>query len=132
MPSINTKSFTKLPPKSKEQLMILFEAATQFTLQWYKNSFPDHERNIRCAGYLNSQMGFPGSKSLFEFYDMVISRNTVLQKHCDVKNCHHPGYNICCVYSYYVHVGGEEYKVSIIMTTRTTIRSAFNKALNIK
>ena len=59
MPGINTKSFAKLPPKSKEQLMILFEAATQFTLQWYKDSFSDHEQNIQCAGYLNSQMGFP-------------------------------------------------------------------------
>ena len=46
MPGINTKSFAKLPPKSKEQLMIIFEAAIQFTLQWYKDSFSDHEQNI--------------------------------------------------------------------------------------
>jgi hypothetical protein len=132
MPGINTKSFDKFSPKTKAQLMILFEAATQFTSKWYEDSFSDHERNIRCAGYLNSQMGFPGSRSLFEYFMMVISRNTVLSKHCDVKNCHRPGYNICCVYSYYVHVGGQEYKVSIIMTTRTTVGSAFNKALTNK
>ena len=102
MPSINTKSFAKLPPKSKEQLMIIFEAATQFTLQWYKDSFSDHEQHIRCAGYLNSQMGFPGSKSLFEFYDMVISRNTVLRKYRDVMKCHRPESNICCVYLYFI------------------------------
>ena len=90
MPGINTKSFDKFSPKMKAQLMILFEAATQFTSKWYEDSFSDHERNIRCAGYLNSQMGFPGSRSLFEYFMMVISRNTVLSKHCDVKNCHRP------------------------------------------
>ena len=130
MPGANTKSFDKLPRKSKEQLMILFECASQFTLRWNKESFPNQERNTLCAGYLNSQLGFPTSKSLFEYYDIVLSHNTILRKHCDVKNCHRSGYNICCVYSYYVEVNGEEYKVSIIMTSRTTVGSALNKALN--
>ena len=132
MPGTNTKSFDKLPHKSKEQLMILFQCATQFALLWNKESFPDEERNTLCAGYLNSRLGFPTSKSLFEYYEIVLSRNTILRKHCDVKNCHRPGYNICCVYSYYVEVNEEEYKVSIIMTSRTTVGSALNKALNTK
>ena len=132
MPGANTALFNTLPFKSKEQLVILFEKATKFCLLWNKESFPDHERNLRCAGYLNSQMGFPSSKSLFEFFDIVISRNKVLKKHIDVKNCHRPGYNICCVYSYYTTVNEEEYKVSIIMTTRTTVGSAFTKVLENK
>ena len=132
MPGTNTKSFDKLPYALKEQLMILFECATQFTLLWNKESFPDQERNTLCAGHLNSQLGFPTSKSRFEYYHMVISRNAILEKHCDVKNCHRPGYNICCVYSYYVKIKGEEYKVSIIMTSRTTVGSAYNKFLTTK
>ena len=38
MPGINTKSFDKFSPKTKAQLMILFEAATQFTSKWYEDS----------------------------------------------------------------------------------------------
>ena len=41
MPGINTKSFDKLPPKMKEQLMILFEATTQFTCEWYEDAFSE-------------------------------------------------------------------------------------------
>ena len=71
MPGTNTKSFDKLPHTLKEQLMILFECATQFTLLWNKESFPDQQRNTLCAGHLNSQLGFPTSKSCFEYYHMV-------------------------------------------------------------
>jgi hypothetical protein len=132
MPGTNTKSFDKLPHTLKEQLMILFECVTQFTLLWNKESFPDQQRNTLCAGHLNSQLGFPTSKSRFEYYHMLLSRNAILKKHCDVKNCHRHGYNICCVYSYYLKIKGEEYKVSIIMTSRTTVGSAYNKFLTTK
>ena len=130
MPRTNVKAFTQMPEPIKNQIMILFEASTKFTCTWHKYSFPNPERNTQCVGYLNSKLGFSQSKSLFEYFDIVISRNTILRKHCDVKNCHRPGYSIYCVYSYYTHFGGDEYKVYIIMTARTTVGSAFEKANN--
>ncbi len=73
-------------------------------------------------------MGFPQSTSLFEFFDVIMTRNTTLQKHTDPKNDHRKGYNVCTVYSYVVNLDGVDYKVSIIMTTRTTVGSACDKA----
>ena len=130
MPGMNVTAFIQTPAHIQKQLMHLFEASTKFTCTWHKDSFSNPKRNKECAGYLNCKLGFPQSTSLFEFIDMVISRNTILLKHVDTKNCHRPGYNICCVYSYYTQLLGDEYKVSIIMTTRTTIGCAFEKAMN--
>ena len=110
--------------------MIIFEEATTFTHLWHKDSLSNPARNKQCAGYLNSKMGFPLTTSLFEYFDLFISRNTILPKHCDVKNCHRPGYSMCCVYSYYTQIGRDEYKVSIIMTTWTTVGCAFEKSNN--
>ena len=72
-------------------------------------------------------MGFELATMQFEYYDIVITRNTVLPKHIDQKNDHRVGYNFCAVYSYYHIIDGLEYKVSIIMTTRTTLGSALTK-----
>ena len=36
-------------------------------------------------------MGFPKSTSLFEFFDVIMTRNTTLQKHTDPKNDHRKG-----------------------------------------
>jgi hypothetical protein len=127
MPGVNIKAFKNMPLKLRHQLLIIFEEATRFTSLWHKDSFPDEQRNKHCAGYLNGQMGFPQSTSLFEFFDIFLSRNTTLPKHCDVKNCHRPGYNECCVYSFNTCLSGEQYKISIIMTTRTTVGCAFDK-----
>ena len=127
-PGVNVKSFESIPPALKNQLNILFQDSTLFTKSWIKESFPNAARNAKCAGHLNAKMGFPKSTSLFEYFDVIICRNTVLRKHMDEKNDHRKGYNICTVYSYCVMLNGEEYKISIIMTTRTTVGSACDKA----
>jgi len=128
MPGVNVKAFLRMPLLLRQQLMVIFEEATKFTGVWHKDSFSDPRRNNHCAAYLNSKLGFPKSTSLFEFFDFFISRNTILPKHCDEKNCHRPGYNECCVYSYFTEVDGDQYKVSIVMTTRTTVGCAFDRA----
>ena len=127
-PGVNIKAFKSIPSTLKKQLVILFENSTKFTMTWLKDSFTNKSRNAQCAGYLNAEMGFPRSTSLFEFFDVVITRNTTLQKHTDHKNDHRKGYNLCTVYSYVVTLNGDDYKVSIIMTTRTTVGSACDKA----
>lgn len=112
-----------------DETMILFELATKFTPTWNKDAFQNKIRNHLCAGYLNQSMEFPKPASLFECFDIVVSRNTGLRKHCDVNNNHRDGYNMCCVYSYFQSTCRLEYKISIIMTTRTTVGCAFKIAM---
>ena len=122
----NVKPFISLHKDLKDQLMIIFNNSTQFTKQWLKQSFPSMGRNEECTGYLNELMGYPKASSLCEYCNIVLSRNTILRKHIDYKKDHQEGYNICSVYSYYSTINDDEYKVSIIMTTRTTVRSAYD------
>ena len=63
----------------------------------------------------------------FEYYDILLSRNTVLLKHIDSKNDHRPGYNFCVVYSFFQVIEKLEYNVSIIMTTRSDVGAAIEK-----
>ena len=128
MSGANVKAFKQLPYDLQQQLIVILEESTRFTSLWHKDAFSDKSRNKHCAGYLNSKMGFPHSTSLFEFVDLFLSRNTTVRKHCDVKNCHRLGHNECSIYSYHVFLGSDQYKVSIIMTTRTTIGCAFARS----
>ena len=72
-------------------------------------------------------MGFESSSSLFEYIHIVIAKNTVLNEHVDHKNDHRPGYNFCSVYSFFHVKDNDEYRISLIMTTRTTIGAAVEK-----
>ena len=128
MPGANVGHFMCMPSNLRKMMHILFETATKITKKWHKDSFANAERNQTCAGLLNSAMGYPTSHALFEYYEIVVTRNTILRKHCDQKNDHRRGYNLCCVYSFYAIHEKEEYKVSIIMTTRTTIGAALEKS----
>ena len=128
LPSLNVQDWEDMPPSISNPLMLLFNSASQFTRTWLKDTFVDTERNESCAGLLNNALGFPNSTSCFEYFDIVVTRNTILRKHCDEKNDHRNGYNICTVYSFYTVVERREVKVSIIMTTHTTVGSAIEKA----
>ena len=128
LPGLNVRAFLNMPASIRHPLMALFNASTQFTKTWMKDSFSDNERNSKCAGLLNRAVGCPNATSLFEYFDIVVTRNTILQKHLDVKNDHRPGYNLCCVYSFYTTTDHSEVKVSIIMTTRTTVGSAVHNS----
>ena len=56
----------------------------------------------------------------------------MLPKHIDSKNDHRSGYNLCTIYSYYQAIDGLEYKVSVIVTTRSSVGAAFDKAQKLK
>ena len=75
---------------------------------------------------MNTQLGFPLSTNQFEFVDIVVSRNTVLMKHIDHKNDHRKDYNQCVVYSFHQIVDVIAYKVSVIMTSRSTVGAALD------
>ena len=89
------------------------------------------KRNIRkqCSTKLNDEMGFPKATMEFEYYDIVITRNVKLPKHIDQSNDHRDGYNYCVVYSFFHVVKNEEYKLSIIMTSRLTVGAAIDKSM---
>jgi len=132
MPTIEHLAFTTLPDSLKIQLTKLFESAQMFVDKCIPNAFPKGARTHHCTKTLNNALGIPHTKSKFEYYDIVLSRNTVLPKHIDSKNDHRSGYNLCTVYSYYQAIDGLEYKVSVIMTTRSSVGAAFDKAQKLK
>ena len=70
----------------------------------HPDAFPDSYRNTFCAGRLNAALGMPKSVSKFEYYDIALSRNTILRRHIDQKIDHRRGYNYCVVYSFYHNV----------------------------
>ena len=65
--------------------MTVIECCQQFLLSHHENAFSNPTRNQHCAGRLNSLLGFPKSRALFEYYDIILSRNMILGKHGDKK-----------------------------------------------
>ena len=64
-------------------------------------------------------MNCPDLKANFEYYDIVVTTNTVdLRRHTDYKDDHRQYYNHCFVYSFSKIVCGIEYKTSLITATR--------------
>ena len=120
--------FTKLPSNLQSELIKVFEAAHKFTEEQYPHSFPSDLRTKSYSNPLKAVLGFPCANFKFEYFGIVPSRNTVLPKHIDTKNDHREGYNICTVYSFYQFINDLEFKVSIIMTTRSAVGAAFVKA----
>ena len=67
----------------------------------------------------------------FKYFEIIICQNIILRKHCDQKSDHRTGYNMCIIYTYFVMLNGEEYKVSVVMTTCYTVGSAYDNAENV-
>ena len=128
MTTIQHTAFTNLPGSLKPQTMKLFESEPLFVDKCIPNAFPIIARTNECSERLNAVLVFPNSRSKFEYFDIVLSRNTVLPKHIDSKNDNRPGYNLYTVHSFYQEIVGVEYKISVIMTTRSSVGAAFDKA----
>ena len=77
---------------------------------------------------MNRGMGFPLSRSQFEYVHIVLSTNNELKEHLDFKNDHHVDYDVCIVYTSFITITTIECCLSIIMTTRTTVGAALHKA----
>ena len=65
----------------------------------------------------------------FEFVDINMRCDGKLLRHCDYKNDWRPGRDGCVVYSYPVIIGIKRYRVVIVMTSRYTIGTPFEKIL---
>ena len=115
MPTLNTHPFCRMPKNLQHSVMTVLEAGTSFAKLRMSDSFSNNEQSVVFAQKMNCEMGFPNSKNLFEFVDIVVSRNTILLKHIDFKNDHRKGYNICVVYSFHQIVDELDYRVSVII-----------------
>jgi hypothetical protein len=121
MPTLKFQTFTILPKILQSQLLRVIESGQLFAESNMPNVFPNHLRTTIFAKRLNNALGFPHSRTKFEYYDIVLSCNLVLLKHLDTKNDHRKGYNICVVYSFYQVIECVQYKISITMTTKSTV-----------
>ena len=127
MPTLNVDPFLKITKSLQRQIIVVMETATSIALSEDKASFTNPIRTNLFAKIFNNTMGFESSSSLFEYIHIVIAKNTVLNEHVDHKNDHRSGYNFCSVYSFFHVKDNEEYRISLIMTTRTTIGAALKK-----
>ena len=130
MPTLNVTPFLNIPKTLQRQIISVMETATSMAQSEDHESFSNPIRTKLFANMFNKAMGFGSSSSLFEYIHMVISKNTVLNEHIDHKNDHRSGYNFCSVYSFYHVKDNEEYRIALIMTTRTTIGAALEKLKN--
>ena len=127
MPTLNVTPFLHISKSLQRQIISVMETATSIARSEDHASFSHPIRTKLFAKIFNNAMGFGSSSSLFEYIQIVISKNTVLNEHIDHKNDHRSGYNFCSVYSFYHVKDNEEYRISLIMTTRTTIGAALEK-----
>ena len=127
MPTLNVAPFLEITKSLQDQIMVVMETATSIALSQDKAAFTNPIRTKLFAKIFNNAMGFESSSSLFEYIHIVIAKNTVLNEHVDHKNDHRPGYNFCSVYSFFHVKDNDEYRISLIMTTRTTIGAAVEK-----
>ena len=128
MPTLDTEPFKTMPKHVQSGIILVLETATKFAYSTNANAFPDTTRNDLFATTMNASMGHVRSLSKFEYVHIVLTHNNKLKDHIDWKNDHRLGYNFCIVLSTLINIGGILFRMSIIMTTRTTIGAALDKA----
>ena len=129
MPTINTKEWHKMPLSFSNSLYLLMEKGTKHC-QWLNpTAFQDEDRTHISTGVFNTQLGFarPSVESRFEFFHVVLTHNTKLNKLIDIGNGHRPRYNHCVMHSFYVLIESVTYRVSIIITIWYTIGAVMDQ-----
>ena len=74
---------------------------------------------------------WPTAGLLWEFIDLNIRKNNgqQLRKHLDYKNDNRAGYNDVAVYTTIVHLNGEEYKMTYVLTSRRSCGSLVDRVV---
>ena len=128
MPSYNVYDFLDMDEDLRYNMMKLAEGGQRFLCDHYRSAGRDLNRIKHCVKRLNEAMGFPQSTSRFEYFDIVLTQNTLLEKHMDYKNDNREGYDHCVVYSFFYGT----FRIAVIMTTRRDIGAALDRALSAK
>ena len=124
-PTMTAKPFLNLTISTRRKLIIIFQAGTSFVKKYSPGSFPEEEWNRLFPCVLNAVIKFPDSTALFGYYDIIISRNVVLVKQIDKKNDGRTGYDHCTVYSFFQVINGDEYRVSVVVTTHCFVGAVY-------
>ena len=130
MPSFRSKDFLAMPKNLRDQLCKLLCIASEEVKKVWPGSFHDKMRNEIFGNKMRKELGIKeGIKCEFpwEYVDILVTCETGLSRHCDYLNDRRDGYRHCSIYSFWRTVDGVEYKVSIIMTTRTSIGKAMER-----
>ena len=128
MPTLDTKPFTNMPKHVQSGIIVVLEHATKYAYSTNTNAFSHSTRNDLFSKTMNASMGYVQSTSKFEYVHIVLSHNKKLKDHIDWKNDHRHGYNLCIVLSSLINIDSKSFRLSIIMTTRTTIGAALDNA----
>ena len=75
---------------------------------------------------LNAAIKFPDSTALFGYYDIIISQKFDSKNTLTKKNDGRTGYDHCAVYSFFQVIYGDEYRVSVVMTTRCSVGAVYD------
>ena len=129
LPSLDVQPLLLLPDSLRENLFKLFKSATVFVQKTNTHAFSSNKRNDFFARHMNAKCGFPYSKQLFEYYDIVITRNTAIPGHIDPMDDHRTGYDCCAVYSFYQIINGMSYRVSVILATRYSVGACYDQII---
>ena len=121
----------------RKKLYWLFHLVAEEVKKEHPGAFGDDLRQEIFGEMVRDGMGCDENDPIFpwEYFDILVTCDTGLSKHCDHLNDWRPGYAHTSVYSYHCVIKGAEYKVSIIMTTRRAVGSAkvrIRKELNLK
>ena len=86
MPTLSVDGFKQIPAPIQQQLVEVFDCAQKYTERKCPNCFPNDNRTRLFARRLNRKICFPHLSSKFEYFHLVLSRNTTLRKHIDTCN----------------------------------------------
>ena len=137
IPSFIPKSWCNFNLALRKKLYWLFHLVAEEVKKEHPGAFGDDLRQEIFGEMVRDGMGCDENDPIFpwEYFDILVTCDTGLSKHCDHLNDWRPGYAHTSVYSYHCVIKGAEYKVSIIMTTRRAVGSAMvriRKELNLK
>ena len=128
MPTLDTQPFLDMSETLQANIFCVLEHGTSYSIQTNQDAFCDPTRSSLFATTINASMGRIQSTSKFEYVHIVLSHNVQLKEHIDWKNDHRHGYNLCIVYSTLIEIENLPFRLSIIMTTRTTVGAALELA----
>ena len=86
MPTLSVDGFKQIPDPIQQQLVEVFDCTQKYTECRYPNYFTNDNRTRLFARRLNRKICFSHLSSKFEHFHLVLSRNTILQKHIDTRN----------------------------------------------
>ena len=129
IPSLKCEGLKTMSRALRKKLYWVFHLVAEMVKKEHPGAFWDEMRQKIFGGMMREELGCDDDDPVFpwEYFDVLVTCDTALSRHCDHLNDWRKGYNHTSVYSYHRTVEGAEYKVSIIMTTRRSVGRAMER-----